>query len=108
MMSRNSSGGGYETNVFINCPFDRAYEPTLHAIVFAIIQCGYTVRCALETIDTGQTRIDKILKLIGECRFGVHDLSRVQRDEPNNLPRFNMPFELGLFLAARHFGDTAQ
>jgi len=36
----------------------------------------------------------------------VHDISRTELDLENNLPRFNMPLELGLFLGARHFGRT--
>jgi hypothetical protein len=103
-MPKDSSASGYATNVFINCPFDVEFEPLFHAIVFAVIQCGYTVRCALEADDTGATRIDRIYRLIEDCRFGVHDISRTEHDTVNNLPRFNMPFELGLFLGARRFG----
>jgi hypothetical protein len=69
---------------------------------------GYTVRCALEADDTGATRIDRVYRLIEECRFGIHDISRIERDTVNNLPRFNMPFELGLFLGARRFGTKPQ
>jgi hypothetical protein len=103
-MPKDSAASGYATNVFINCPFDVEFEPLFHAIVFAVIHCGYTVRCALEADDTGATRIDRIYRLIEECQFGVHDISRIERDTVNNLPRFNMPFELGLFLGARRFG----
>jgi hypothetical protein len=103
-MPRDSTASGYVTNVFINCPFDVEFEPLFHAIVFAVIQCGYTVRCALEADDTDATRIDRIYRLIEDCRFGVHDISRIEHDTVNNLPRFNMPFELGLFLGARRFG----
>ena len=103
-MPKDNAASGYATNVFINCPFDVEFEPLFHAIVFAVIQCGYTVRCALEAADTGATRIDRIYRLIEECRFGVHDISRIEHDTVNNLPRFNMPFELGLFLGARRFG----
>lgn len=99
---------GYETNVFLNCPFDREYQPLFHSIVFAVIHCGYTVRCALEAEDTGATRIEKIYKLIDECRYGIHDVSRIEHDAINSLPRFNMPFELGLFLGARRFGGREQ
>ncbi len=103
-MPKDNAASGYATNVFINCPFDVEFEPLFHAIVVAVIQCGYTVRCALEADDTGATRIDRIYRLIEECRFGVHDISRIEHDTVNNLPRFNMPFELGLFLGARRFG----
>jgi hypothetical protein len=105
-MPRARIPAGYPTNVFINCPFDAEFEPLFHAIVFAVIQCGYTVRCALEADDTGTTRIDRIYRLIEECRFGIHDISRIEHDTINNLPRFNMPFELGLFLGARRFGGA--
>ena len=107
-MPRDSTASGYATNVFINCPFDVEFAPLFHAIVFAVIQCGYTVRCALEADDRGATRIDRIYRLIEECRFGVHDISRIEHDTVNNLPRFNMPFELGLFLGARRFGARPQ
>ncbi|MDQ2736687.1 MAG: hypothetical protein M3Y55_17230 [Pseudomonadota bacterium] len=46
--------------------------------------------------------------MIDECRFGIHDVSRIERDTINDLPRFNMPFELGLFLGARRFGTKQQ
>ena len=105
-MPRARTPAGYATNVFINCPFDAEFEPLFHAIVFTVIHCGYTVRCALEADETGTTRIDRIYHLIEECRFGIHDISRIEHDAVNNLPRFNMPFELGLFLGARRFGST--
>jgi len=107
-MPKDNAASGYATNVFINCPFDVEFEPLFHAIVFAVIQCGYTVRCALEADDTGAPRIDRIYRLIEECRFGIHDISRIEHDRVNNLPRFNMPFELGLFLGARRFGVRPQ
>ena len=107
-MPRAKTPTGYATNVFINCPFDVEFEPLFHAIVFAVIQCGYTVRCALEADETGTTRIDRIYRLIEECRFGIHDISRIEHDAINNLPRFNMPFELGLFLGASRFGASLQ
>jgi hypothetical protein len=59
-MPRARKPAGYATNVFINCPFDAEFEPLFHAIVFAVIQCGHTIRCALESDDTGATRIDRI------------------------------------------------
>lgn len=107
-MPRDKTAAGYASSVFINGPFDVEFEPLFHAIVFAVIQRGYTVRCALEADDTAATRIDRIYRLIEECRFGIHDISRIEHDTVNNLPRFNMPFELGLFLGARRFGARRQ
>ena len=60
-MPRARNRGRYSTNVFINCPFDAEFEPLFHAIVFAVIQCGHTVRCALKSDDTGATRIEQDL-----------------------------------------------
>lgn len=93
--------------VFINCPFDGAYTPFFHAIVFTVLRCGFKPRCAVETIDSGGTRIAKIEKLIEECPLGIHDISRTELN-PLGLPRFNMPLELGLFLGAKRFGDKTQ
>jgi hypothetical protein len=93
----------YTSNVFINCPFDKDYLSLLNAIIFAVFDCGYIPRCALEFDDGGQVRIDKISRIISECKFGIHDISRTELDN-NNLPRFNMPLELGLFLGAKKYG----
>ena len=95
-------------DVFINCPVDDAFAPTFRALIFAIIVCGFRPRSARELDDGGQTRIDKILSLIEECRYGVHDLSRTELDAVHNLPRFNMPLELGLFLGAKRYGGKHQ
>lgn len=97
----------YEDNVFINCPFDKQYRPTFHAIVFAIHDSGFIARCALEELDSRQTRLDKILEIISECKYGVHDISRTEKGE-TNLPRFNMPFECGLFWGCQRFGASKQ
>lgn len=98
----------YATDVFINCPFDEAYRATFEAVVFAVLDCGFRPRCALELDDSAEVRIDKILRIIEECRFGIHDLSRTELDAATALPRFNMPLELGLFLSAKRFGDRRQ
>ena len=58
--------------------------------------------------DGSQTRIDKLYGIVEQSRFGIHDLSRTELDKVNNLPRFNMPLELGLFLGAKRYGEEAQ
>lgn len=92
------------SDVFINCPFDRDYAPQFEALIFGALACGFRPRSARELDDGGQTRIDKLYGIIEECRYGVHDLSRTQLDVVNQLPRFNMPLELGIFLGAKRFG----
>ncbi len=98
----------YDYNVFINCPFDRDYAAIFDAIVFAVHDCGFVARCALEVSDSAQVRIERLFRIIEECRYGVHDISRTELDEANGLPRFNMPLELGVFLGARRFGVERQ
>lgn len=92
-------------DVFINCPFDRKYLPMLRAMVFVLKACGYTLRCAMESDNAAEVRVEKILRIIGECGLGIHDISRTQVNGTPRLPRFNMPFELGLFLGATRHGS---
>jgi hypothetical protein len=98
----------YDNSVFINCPFDSDYRPLLEAVVFAVYDCGYVPRCALEVDDSSQVRIQKITSMIGQCRLAIHDISRTQLDEAFWLPRFNMPFEFGIFVGAKAFGGREQ
>jgi hypothetical protein len=95
---------GYDENVFINCPFDGDYQPLFRALVFAVQFCGFVPRSALELDDGSEVRIGKIIRIIAESRYGVHDLSRTELDVASQLPRFNMPLELGLFLGAKYYG----
>lgn len=79
----------------------------LFAATFAVLDCGYQPRCAQEVDDSGEVRVEKIKRIIEQCKFGIHDISRTELNE-QGLPRFNMPFELGIFLGARHFGAGPQ
>lgn len=95
----------YARQVFLNCPFDEGYRPVYEAIIFAVIHCGFVIRCAREREDSGETRISKIVDIIRASQFGIHDISRVELDDANGLPRFNMPLELGLFLGAKAYAS---
>lgn len=97
-----------ERDVFINCPFSADYHRHFQAIIFVVQRSGFSPRCARENDDGGEIRIDKIMRIIRECRYGVHDISLTDPDPDTGLPRFNMPLELGLFLGARAFGRTDQ
>jgi hypothetical protein len=88
--------------VFINCPFDDKFKPILRAMVFTIISSGYHPRCALDISDGADIRVGRIARMIGECDWAIHDLSRVETT--HGLPRFNMAMELGLHLGARLLG----
>lgn len=94
--------------VFINVPFDARYKKLFDALVFAVHDCGFIARGAREQDDSSQVRLGKLFDIIGECRYGIHDLSRVTLDRRSRLPRFNMPLELGIFLGAKRFGGKSQ
>lgn len=98
----------YEKGVFINVPFDRKYKRLFDALVFAVYDCGFIARCSMEEGDSSNVRVQTIGRIIRECRFGIHDLSRTTLDSKHRLPRFNMPLELGIFLGAKRYGDAAQ
>ncbi len=92
-------------SVFINCPFDSPYQKLFEAIVFCVSACGFLPRCTKELTDAGEVRINNIYNLIRECNYSIHDISRTEvADQPYQLPRFNMPLELGIFLGAKRFG----
>ena len=94
-------------SVFVNCPFDPDYRPLFRALVFAVEACGFYVRCALEIDDAGETRAEKLLRIVRDSGFGIHDLSRTELNA-NQLPRFNMPYELGMFVGFKQGGHRRQ
>ncbi len=98
----------FELHVYINCPFDDDFKPLFRALVFAIHDCGFIARCAYEDVGSEETRLAKLLRIIDECKYGIHDISRVELGMKNNLPRFNMPFETGLFWGCFHYGNKRQ
>jgi hypothetical protein len=97
-----------ERHVFVNCPFDEAFLNMFRAMIFTILRAGFTARCALEADDAGDNRFQKICRIIAECRLGIHDISRTEPSGDPPLPRFNMPFELGVFLGAAKLGSPKQ
>lgn len=94
-------------DVFVNCPFDDDYLPCFEALLFVLTISGYRVRCALEENDGGDIRYGKLCRLIADSDNTVHDLSRTQAGA-QGMPRFNMPFELGLAMGARQYGCGRQ
>jgi hypothetical protein len=96
----------YEDSVFVNVPFDKKYVRLSDALIFAVHDCGFIARSALEIEDSGQARVEKILNIIDESKFGIHDISRAGVDRNTKLARFNMPLELGFFLGAKRFGSS--
>jgi hypothetical protein len=93
----------FADSVFVNCPFDESYGPLFEALTFCIVDSGFAPRCALEEPDSGEARVRRIHRLILSSQYSIHDISRVELTP--ELPRFNMPFELGLDLGCRAFGS---
>lgn len=96
----------YDRNVFINCAFDGTFLNIFRAIVYTIHDCGFIARCALETGNGDGVRIDKIVKIIQDCRYGIHDLSCIEITDDSPLPRYNMPYELGIFMGCKYYGES--
>ena len=95
---------GYESNVFVNCPFDSKYLTLLRPLLFTISYIGYRPRIAAERSDSGENRLDKICELIRQSKFSIHDLSRLKASRSNELYRMNLPFELGIDYGSRQHG----
>lgn len=99
MPLREPRRGLERQSVFLNIPYDSRFENLYLAYIAGLTAFGLIPRATLE-IPTSQRRLERILKLIEECTYSIHDLSRVQLDRrPPRVPRFNMPFELGLAVA---------
>jgi len=95
------SSSSYDTNVFINCPFDEEYKTFLHPMLFTIVYLGLHPQIA-QTTDSGNTRMERIIELIKKSKYSIHDLSRNVSTAAGEIARFNMPFELGLDIGIRH------
>jgi hypothetical protein len=90
---------------FINVPYDAQYEPLFLALIAGLAGFGLAPQAVLQ-IPGSKRRLDRILGLIGRCRYSFHDLSRVELDAKHpRTPRFNMPFELGLAVAWAQRGN---
>ncbi len=86
-------------NAFLNVPYDRRYENLYIAFIAGLCGFGLTPRATIE-ITGSRRRLERIIRLIQECAYSFHDLSRVELDRSRPFtPRFNMPFELGLAVA---------
>jgi len=101
-----NTDGQYEENVFISAPFDDRYRPMFEALVFAVIDAGFRPMGFFEISEKPMPRLEKILESVAQCKYGVFDISRTELSK--GLPRFNPPFELGLFLGGWKYGNSLQ
>lgn len=93
----------FERNVFINCPFDNEYRELLHSLIFAILYFDFEPKIS-QTQSSSNIRINQIKLYIKESKYGIHDLSRSKPMKRNEVPRFNMPYELGLDMGCCEYG----
>lgn len=95
----------FDRSVFVNVPYDNQFKSLLRPLLFCLVYGGMTPRLALERRDSGELRLNKIVELIRNSKYAIHDLSRMQAREAGELFRLNMPFELGLDIGCRLFSD---
>lgn len=95
----------FDRSVFGNCPFDEDFAPLLQAIAFCIVDLGFFPRLAPENADNSASRLERIVDLIRNSKFGIHDLSRCKSRSAGEYARLNMPFELGIDYGCARFGD---
>ncbi len=81
-------------SVFLNIPYDTAFEDLYLAYIVGLTQLGLGVNATLAVPN--QDRLETIIRLIEASSFSIHDLSRIEAS--HGVPRFNMPVELGLAL----------
>ena len=94
----------FNHNVFVNCPFDPDYAPIMQAVLFCLVRFGFKPRIATEQSNAAEPRIDKICELIRASKYSIHDLSRCQASQAEELFRLNMPFELGMDFGCQRYG----
>lgn len=73
-------------SVFLNIPYDAAFEDLFLAYIVGLTQLGLRINIALAVPNQG--RLETIIELIERSDFSIHDLSRVELY--HGLPRFNM------------------
>ena len=93
----------FETNVFINCPFDKDYTLLLKPLTFTLCFLDFTPVLS-QTVSSGNIRVNQIKQHIRSCKYSIHDLSRSHPIRQGELPRFNIPYELGIDIGAIEYG----
>ena len=99
MLSPEPSAPVDPRSVFLNVPFDTEYSALFLALIAGLAGLGRVPRCVLEVDSGGRNRLDRLFGLMATCGASIHDLSRVTLSGDLKVPRFNMPFELGITYA---------
>ena len=92
----------FDRSVFVNCPFDDRFAGLLEAMLFCLVSFELEPRLANERQEAGENRLEKILGMIRESKYSIHDLSLCKADKAGDLFRMNMPFEYGADFGCRY------
>jgi hypothetical protein len=84
--------------VFLNYPFDEAFEVLADAMSFAVVAGGLLPVCAYDLTAPDKPRLEMLIDAIHSCHYSAHDLSRSRGQGPDNFARMNMPVEMGMAL----------
>jgi len=95
----------FKRNVFINCPFDDAYRSLLQPLLFTVLYLDFNPLIS-ETESSGNVRVSEIIRRIKDSKYAIHDISRNEALNPGDLPRFNMPYEMGLDIGCQTFSGS--
>jgi len=91
-------------SVYLNVPLDAAGEPLMIAYIAALSALGLTPRSSIEVPVGGQSRLVRVLSLIGSCRYAFHDISRMAGTAGSSPG--NAVLELGMSQAQEKSGHT--
>lgn len=84
--------------VFLNYPFDEAYDALSLAMQFTVVAAGLLPVCAKDLTTPDRPRLDMLIDAIRNCHYSIHDLSRSTGEGDDNFVRMNMPIETGMAL----------
>jgi len=97
----------FQTNIFINCPFDSEYKPLLKALIYTTLYFKLEPQIS-STLSSSHLRITEIMRLIEGSKYSIHDISRCEPLKSGELPRFNMPYEMGIDIGCSIYGTALQ
>lgn len=61
----------FAENVFVNCPYDHSFYALLRPLLFTVIYAGFNPRLALERMDSGAPRLQKIVEIVRESKYNT-------------------------------------
>ena len=89
MPGRSAKPAADPHSAFLNIPYDGAFQDLYLAYIAGITAFGLVPKATLE-VPGGKRRLDLIQRLVQDCRYSLHDLSRVEINPKRPpTPRFN-------------------